>query len=179
MSPPCQHLQHPIEALLFLSTHERGPPSFGFCKLAWKGGEIDGEDAQDGHDHHDGSVTRHERLDEESACAAVIVVAGRARWTLLFEHGGERRRTRRSRLQGAEQGDTSDEQVEEDGMIREGREREQEREDQDGPLGQGDRERVAFRSPCPSSSEPSVVDDDPQGIRGLVAAAATAVSGAG
>jgi hypothetical protein len=57
-------------------------------------------------------------------------------------------------------------------MAREGREREQEREDQDGPLGPGDPERVP-----PSSSEPSVVDDDPQGIRRLAAAAA-AVSGA-
>ena len=169
--------------LRFLSrdreTHERGPPSFGFGKLARKGGKVDRQDAQDGHDHHDGSVTRHERLDKQSAGAADSVRV-RVRGRLLFEDGGERRRARRSRLTSAEPGDRSDEHVEEEGIAREGSEREQEREDQDGPLGEGDRERVASLRPPPSPSEPSVVDNDPQGIRGLAAAAiAAAVSGGG
>lgn len=57
--------------------HDGGPPRFRLCKFARKDRKVDGEDADDGHEHHVRAVDGHEGLEEEARCDARRLVGFR------------------------------------------------------------------------------------------------------
>lgn len=75
----------------WLELNERSPPSFGFRKLSGKDWEIDGENTDNCHNHHDRPVTRHERFverfDIEMGCrglSRMLIWHGREGWNVLW-----------------------------------------------------------------------------------------------